>query len=111
MAILGTQQILVALNQVVGNIQGEVQKELEQAGTNTFESSQDDCPVRSGVLKDSGHVDATPLHVEVVYDANYALFVHEGHLSRAGNPVPAQPFLEPHFEVEADALVDCLKNL
>lgn len=40
-------------------------------------ASQDLCPVRTGELRDSGHLEETPNGVAVVYDAPHALTIHE----------------------------------
>lgn len=116
MAILGMEDLTKALQGLLQQVEPAIQKELEAAAQNTYDASQVDCPVGPDSaghthMKDTGHVDSSPGLVEVTYDAEYALFVHEGHMSRSGRPVPAQPFLEPHFEAESEALLERLKGL
>ena len=42
----------------------------------------------------------------------YSWFVELGHMSVAGNPVPAQPFLGPNFDINVDGLLQIgLPNL
>lgn len=42
---------------------------------------------------------------------NYALLVELGHLDRAGNPVPPQPFLGPNFDFAVELLMLDLTEL
>ena len=42
---------------------------------------------------------------------SYAWMVELGHLSRAGNPVAAQPYLGPNFDSGVDDLLDALEGL
>ncbi len=41
----------------------------------------------------------------------YTWFVELGHLSRAGNPVPAQPFLGPNFDGQVQELLPRLEAI
>ena len=42
---------------------------------------------------------------------SYAWMVELGHMSRAGNPVPAQPYLGPNFDSGVNDLLDNLEGL
>lgn len=92
-------------------MEAEIQPELDTAAQNTLASAQDNAPVLSGEMRDSGHADSGNLESTVTFDADYSLFVEMGHLSRAGTPVPPQHFLLPAFYDEAQALQSRLEEL
>lgn len=64
--------------------------------------AQANCPVDTGVLRESGHLEMKADDVLIVFDAFYASYVEFG----TSNPnYPAQPFLRPSLdEFEPDAL-------
>jgi|SRR5579859_6487818 len=99
--VSGLLSELEALNKATP---AEIQAELDTAAQNVLASAQDAAPVLTGEMRDSGHADSGNLESTVTFDADYALFVEMGHLSRAGNPVPPQHFLLPAFYDEANAL-------
>lgn len=56
--------------------------------------------------------DATTKYADGNLDADgYVWFVELGHMSRAGNPVPPQPFLGPNFDMNAEGLLMMLEDM
>jgi hypothetical protein len=47
----------------------------------------------TGAMSRSGHVTGSGLTRRVVFDVEYALYVHEGHHTRSGSFVAGRPFL------------------
>lgn len=78
-------EVLNNYRQVINAIDGASAEIVEEVLAPTFEKSQVYCPVKSGVLKDSGYIEARQLsrgaECEIGYGRgghpDYAIFVHE----------------------------------
>ena len=113
-------------------------QKMQAAADKTLADSQNDVPVDTGALKDSGCVIPSIVgnREEIIFDVSYGdgsatdhtygynttfsgvvegdgytWFVELGHLSRAGNPVAAQPYLGPAFEENSQILLDSLAGI
>lgn len=63
--------------QLAKEIISEAQDKVMEAAQQLLEDANREVPVQTGNLKASGTVVKTPNGAEVVYDAEYAIFVHE----------------------------------
>lgn len=62
---------------VLSELMDEARKGMRKAAETLLEDSNTVVPVMTGELKESGHIEETQDTVAVVYDADYALDVHE----------------------------------
>jgi hypothetical protein len=67
-------------------------------------------------LNETGRVEKTDNGYNVTFgdesgEIGYSMFVEMGHLSRAGNHVPAQPYLFPAFLIHSGELIDSLEGI
>ena len=109
--VSGNTAILSNLDALMGTVKEGVQKKLEEAGTVALQTAEDLCPVDTGFLRSRLDLVEEPERVTVTNDASYAVFVELGHHSRAGNWVPAQPFMVPGLQAGADHLKNSLPGL
>lgn len=77
-------------------------EDVEKGAQVILEYAQNLCPVDTGTLRASGHLEMKADDVEIVFDAPYASYVEFG----IKNPnYPVQPFLRPALdEAEPQAL-------
>jgi HK97 gp10 family phage protein len=74
---------------------------VQEAAETIAADAKERAPVDTGFLRDSITSELeSPLVAEVRAEADYALYVEEGHHTSAGSFVPAQPFLTPAVEAE-----------
>jgi hypothetical protein len=81
---------------VVDKITGLSGEMLEKVAKAIVPDAARYAPVDTGELKSriSAHK-VTDKHWQVVADTDYAAAVEEGHVTRSGSHVPAQPYLRP----------------
>ena len=73
---------------------------LFQEASKVMNNSQDQCPVRYGVLRASGYVSdpyeiGTAIKIDLGYSANYAIYVHENLEARHLPPTKAKYLEDP----------------
>lgn len=99
--IIGEAEVFAALEVLPVEVQLKVKVKEKQTADAILSDAQANCPYDdkhrgSGPhLRDTGHVDETADGYDITFDAHYALFVEEGHHTRSGSFVPAEPFLWP----------------
>lgn len=132
---VGASDLLKKLDKLPGEVTAIVKGEFLGAVNGTFSDSQTDVPVDKGDLKGSGKVvlndhgntweydvsygDGSETSTTYMYDTNegpveargYSWFTELGHMSRAGNPVPAQPYLGNNFYTRAEKLMVTLAGM
>ena len=64
-------------DKVLDNIIEEAKHGMVKAAESLLADANEQVPVQSGKLRESGHIEKTDQEVSVVYDAEYALEVHE----------------------------------
>ena len=84
-------------------------EDVEKGAQVILEYAQNLCPVDTGTLRASGHLEMKADDVEIVFDAPYASYVEFGTYK-----MEAQPFLRPAFddaELQAlSAIVDSVQS-
>lgn len=124
---LGANALINTLDAYPRQATDAIKELMGEAASKVYMASQASVPVDKGDLQSSAYIDIvdgpTEFHVDVTYgDGNgygskygiedgYAWFVELGHLSRAGNLVPPQPYLSPAFDMEAQNLQSALQSL
>lgn len=109
--ITGTSATLSGFDTLSTQMEAELQALIEKHTNGTFDDSQAVVPVLTGELQGSGHADIGHLQGTVTYDAEYALWVDQGHHTRSGSFVPPNPFLSLPFQQHAQQFEDDAKNL
>jgi hypothetical protein len=101
MTLNGLEAAISGLDNLNAQMQQEVQQVIETHTQGTFDDSQDIVPVLTGDLRDSGSVDIQPMQGTITYDADYAVWVNDGHHTRSGSFVPPTNFLTDPFNAHA----------
>lgn len=71
-----------------------------------LQAAKEECPVRTGELRNSGHIEMSGTAANVIFDAPHAVFVHYG-TSR----MPANPFLSRAVDREGDSLITSVEEI
>lgn len=137
-SIDGINRAVDVLDALPDKLIGRIMAKMQAAADKTFDASQKEVPVDTEDLKASGRVepsvvgDREQINFDVTYGDGsstgktynyntsfsgavegdgYSWFVELGHMSRAGNPVPAQSYLGPAFEEESQKLLTSLGDI
>lgn len=62
---------------IFNEIMNDTRKNLVRAGQELLKDCKNNCPVDTGKLKASGKIEVKQDEVDVVFDTDYAVFVHE----------------------------------
>lgn len=138
MQFTGYADVLKKLAGLTDGVTKTIKDMYAEAAGGTYDDSQAAVPVDTGNLRDSASITIEDKGHKWSYEVNYgdvtggsstpkkysyttttgpvradgyAWFVELGHLSRAGNPVPAQPYLGPAFYTRAEKLIGDLKAM
>jgi hypothetical protein len=109
--IEGNVAIIANAALLKARILAEAQAKLEEAGEVAYEVANELVPVDTGYLKSTIYKEARLDYVTVGAYAPYSIFVEEGHHSRSGSWVPAQPFLVPGLQAGIDSIKSGLEGI
>ena len=71
-----------------------------------LQAAKEEVPVRTGALRDSGHIEMAGTRADVIFDAPYAVYVHNGTSRQAPNP-----FLSRAVDREGDSLITSVEEI
>jgi hypothetical protein len=88
---------------VASALRGELERAADDAAHDVLKQARTNIQAMgaydTGALYRSGHVEGQSAQTKrVVFDVEYALYVHEGHRTRGGSFVPGRPFLTKAME-------------
>jgi len=104
--IIGVDSLNLALAGWLQQFTEGVQTSIEHAVDTCFDGSQQDCPVDTGELKDSGVKEVGHLEGSVTYGTDHCWYVELGTSKMA-----PQPYVMPNFTKAGQQLLDELKNV
>ncbi len=134
----GAADILKRLDMFPDEVTALMKSQYSDAARGTYDESQSNVPVDTGDLKGSASITVNDQGNKWYYEVNYgdvtggsdtsksytysvpegsavargyAWFTELGHVSRAGNPVPATPYLGPAFYSHAEKLLATLAQM
>lgn len=98
---------VAGLDAIVAALPDQVAAAQATSAARLLDTAQTLCPVDTGRLRESGHIDAsTPLETEVIFSTEYVYFVHFGTRYHAANP-----FLQTAVDVELPHYQAALRTL
>jgi hypothetical protein len=107
MSSVSTQVWTDALDALIDALPRAVTDLQSESAARLLDTAKQLCPVDTGRLRESGHVDeSNPLAPEVVFDAPYAFWVHYGSRHH-----PAQPWLATAADVETPRYLNAVRYL
>lgn len=119
----GSDVVLNALGRLAPDVMSKVMPVFETTANNTLDDATAAAPYdavhhKEGEphLNETGRVEKTDDGYDVTFgddsgETGYTFWTEMGHLSRAGNHVPAQPYLFPSFLIHSSELIDSLEGI
>lgn len=92
----GLDSVLRELDKVTRTITADALEGATEAGGQILEIAQQNCPVKTGRMRDSGYVHVLGYEVEIGFDTEYAATVHED--TSALHDTGQAKFLETPFK-------------
>lgn len=99
----GLEGVLRELDRVTKTVTADALEGTTEAGGQILEIAQQNCPVKTGRLRNSGYVHVLGYEVEIGFSADYAATVHED--TSAGHDTGEAKFLETPFKTATQAIL------
>jgi hypothetical protein len=107
MSSITTQVWTDALDALIDQLPHAVEELQATSAARLLDTAKALCPVDTGRLRESGHIDdSNPLGPQVIFDTEYAYWVHYGTRHQA-----AQPWLATAVDVETPHYLNAVRVL